>query len=432
MNTKTLLVLAFVCALLGVAYWLTPSRRPTPTLPVDEPFKRGAVLFPAFKKDDAKVVSIRKGDRAVKLEKTADNKWVMASHQNRKVNGDTVDDLLKSIGNAAVEERRPGSADKFDLDEANRTEIEVLGAENKSLAKVFVGKSPEWQKCFVRLPGREENLELNENFEYKAQVTTEKDVRTLSPEKWYDLKLLRINQDDVIDVAIKKGHDTWRIQKVVPGQGPVQPGKEPEKKQEKKEGEQKDEKKEEKTEEPKKEEPKKEEPKKEEPKKEEPKPVWWVTEPEGCEADESACSGIASSAAWLDAKGYADELKPEERGLDNPTAKTRLTLKDGATHTLIFGKVADDYVVMQMEGKPEIWKIEKYTYESFTKPLDKLKKEKPEEKKAEEKKGEPKSEEAKPAPQPEAEKAEEKKTGEQPAGEAKKEPAVPPIPDKVK
>jgi hypothetical protein len=74
-----------------------------------------------------------------------------------------------------------------------------------------------------------------------------------------------------------------------------------------------------------------------------------------------------------------------------------------------------------------VWKIEKYSFESLTKPLDKLKKEvKPEEKKAE-------------AEKTEAAKPEEKKAAETPAAPAtkdeaatKEEPAIPPIPEKVK
>lgn len=462
MNTKLLALLAVLVALLVAGLLLVPSGRPKvePLLPGG--LRPGAKLYPDFKSADAKAVALRKGERRVRLEKNAEGKWVVASQQNRKANNDRMDRLLEGCQKAALLQKRLGQPVKFDLDEAHRTELEAISAGGNYLAKLFVGKSPDFGKCFVQLAGDPEILETDQNFEDLAQVITEKDERVLSVENWYDLKVLRFNSDDVIDIAFQKDTANWRIQKVIPGKGPVQPVKPGEKKEaekkeeakketpkaeEKKGGEKKAEEKkeagekagakkaeekneagekagakkaEEKKEAAEKAGEKKAEEKKEE-KKEEPKPVWRVTAPEDAEADESACNSVGSSAAWLDAKGYADDVKPAERGLDKPTAKTRFVLKDGTTYTLIFGKVADNFVVLQLEGQPESWKIEKYNFETLTKPLDKLKKEV----KAEtSKKEEPKT--AEPAQKDESKKDESKKA------EPKKAEAVPPIPDKVK
>ena len=420
MNAKVLILLAAVLALLVAGYCLVGGR-PMPKGGAEGPLKADEKLFPDFKTADARAVTLKKGDRSLRLEKDAAGNWILASHQKRPAASDNVTRLLDAVRDVAFSQTRLGTLEKYDLDDAHRLDLEVFGADDHSLAKLAVGKPvPDtWGKGFVLDPKANDILEVNQDLQDRSQVTTENDRKVLSVDKWYDLKVLQFDENNVIDVAIKKDHETWRIQKVIPGQGPVQPT--PKKEEAKKEEPKKEEAKKEepKQEEPKKEETKKEEPKKEEPKKEEPKPVWWVTEPVGAEADDSPCSTICSTAARLTAKGYADEFKPEDRGLDKPTAKTRLVLKDGAAYTLVFGKVVDDakdtsksYVVMQVEGKPEVWKIEKYNYESLTKPVDKLKKE---EKKDETKAGEKKEEPAK---------------KDEPA--KKEEPPIPPIPDKVK
>ena len=82
---------------------------------------------------------------------------------------------------------------------------------------------------------------------------------------------------------------------------------------------------------------------------------------------------IALVLAW------AYEVKPEDRGFDEPAATTRFTLKDGTTRTLVFGNVikgeSESFALVKLDNKLEVWKIGKYDYQSLTKPLEKLKKE---------------------------------------------------------
>lgn len=386
MNAKTLILLGGTFLVLVVAFLVVKPSRPQ----VGE--GPGAVtgqLVKDFKPDEARSVKLAKGDQTIQIIKK-DDKWVVASKGDRPADEGRVRGLLDAVREAKVKEDRTGSQETFELDEKRRLSIQVSGADDKSLASIVAGKSPDYGTGFV-LGDAAKVLLVDQNFADKAQVTTENDKKTLTEDKWYDLKLLRITSDDVIDVAFQKGDQTWRIQKVIEGEGPVKPkSKDAEKKDETKKDEARAEEKKdaakaeaEKDGEKKDNEPAKEESKAEE-KKEEKKPVWRITEPQDAETNESECNSVGSAIAWLDAKGYADELKPEEQGFDKPEATTRVVLKDGTTHTIVFGKLvknekneSDSYVTAKLDGKPQVWKVEKYAFESLTKGLDKLKKEEP-------------------------------------------------------
>lgn len=425
MNAKTLIVLGGGFLILVAAFFLVnPSRPQVGKGPVS---KAGQALVKDFKPDDARGVKLVKGDRTIQLTKKADQ-WVVASKGDRPADDQRIKSLLDAIRDAKVKEDRVGSQETFELDEKRRLSIQVSGADDKALASIVAGKSPgDYGTGFV-LEGQGETakvLLIDQNFAEKAQVSTENDKQTLSDDKWYDLKLLRITSEDVIDVAFQKGDQKWRIQKVIPGVGPVKPKSKDAGKAEKKDEAKTETKAEEKKDaakagqqkdgEKKADEAAKDEEKKDE-KKEEAKPAWRITEPQDMEANESECTSVSSALAWLDAKGYADELKPEEQGFDKPEATTRVVLKDGTTHTIVFGKFVknekgetDSYATAKLNDKPQVWKVDKYAFENLTKGLDKLKKEEPkkEEPKAEEKKDETGA--AKPEEKKEAPKAEEKK-----------------------
>jgi hypothetical protein len=157
----------------------------------------------------------------------------------------------------------------------------------------------------------------------------------LDPSYFYDLTVLNINTDDLIDIAIKKGHDVLRLQKVIPGKGPLQP--------------------------------------KQEPGKDDPKPVWWITEPDAGAADDAAIARLTGQTHF-NAKAYADTVPEKDRGFDKPAAKVKLRLKDGTEHSIIFGKVDPSEVFVQVEGRPDPYKIDKYIFDALTQDAGELKK----------------------------------------------------------
>jgi hypothetical protein len=127
--------------------------------------------------------------------------------------------------------------------------------------------------------------------------------------------------------------------------------------------------------------------------------------------DDAAVTNIVSNISFT-FKDYAGDLPAKDLGLDKPTAKVKVRLKDGSEKHLIFGntdaaepgKPNEKFAVVQVEGKPEPYKIEKYIFESIVKDEKDIKKKEPEkredEKKAEGNPTEPKDRAAAPAPAP--------------------------------
>ena len=288
-------------------------------------------------------IGLKKGGVEVKLEKK-DKSWFLATSKNRAASTERVDSLLNSLKEASVVDTREGAPTVFEMDDAQRLDV-TLHRESGDL-KLIVGKNSGFNDGFVRKEGDETNYEIDKSIDSDAGVRTESDKRILDPAWFYDLKVFKITADDIIDVAIKKGHDVIRIQRVIPGKGPVQP--------------------------------------KQELVKDDPKPIWWITEPEGFEANDATINSICSNLANLNAKSYADAVPEKDRGLDKPTVKVKLILKDGTEHNLAFGKIDGDDVVMSVSGKSDPYKVYKYVFDTVNKELADLKK-KEEDKKDEKK-----------------------------------------------
>lgn len=323
---SAILILLALLLILAAGLFLIQGERPR----VDDPTSSEAALLKNFSSESVTSIDLKKGDVAVKLEKK-DGKWLMTSHKSRPVNGDRVKSFLDNVKAAKLERERKGSDTLFNLDEKSRTEV-LLGSE-ASRAALYIGKSPDMSKCFVRTDAKGPIFEIDKGIDTDAGLRSEGDGRVLDPSYFYDLKVLNIAADDVIDISIKKGNEVVRVQKVLPGKSePVQP------KQELKPDE---------------------------------KPVWWLTEPEGAPADESAAGSIASNLATLTAKSYADNVAEKDRGFDKPSAKVKLRMKDGSEHTFTFGRAEGDDVVMSVSGKPDPYKVYKYVFDNVTKDLKK-------------------------------------------------------------
>ena len=335
-----IIVLLLLCALLGVGFLLIKGDRPA----VKPPSGQGEKLLKGFNRDSVKTIEIKKGGVTLKLlKKDKEKDWTLASHKGRAAKRDRVDTLLDNVGMASKDPRNSTDAKLFHLDEKNRTE--AVFESDAAKVTLYIGKSPDYNKSFVRTEEGGPIYEVDRGLDTDAGVRTEGDNRILDPAYFYDLSIkLASSADDIIDIAVKKGHEVVRVQKVLPGKGPVQPKQELGKDE---------------------------------------KPVWWVTEPEGGPADDSNVSSIASNFTNLNAKSYADNVPEKERGLDKPSAKVVLRLKDGTQQTLTFGKIDSDDVILSIAGKPDPYKVYKYVYDSVTKDLKKKEEEKKDEKKAE-------------------------------------------------
>ena len=321
-------VLFGILVAMALAFLLTRGDRPI----VNPPEDGGKQLIVPFDITTAEAITIKKGDVTIKLE-CKDKKWTMASLKNRPVKTERVDMLMSNLNMARVEDKRSGEPSAFDLDEKGGTLVTI--DRGSARTEVMLGKTFEPLHSFVRGENGKV-LVVNKSLDTDAGIRLEdKEKRVLDPSYFYDLNALNINADDVIDIAIKKGHDIIRIQKVIPGKGPLQP--------------------------------------RQEAAKDDPKPVWWITEPDAGAVDDGAIARLVAMTHFP-AKAYADTVPEKDRGFDKPAAKVKVRVKDGSEFGLIFGKVDPAEVIVQVEGRPDPYKIDKYIYDALTQDLGELKK----------------------------------------------------------
>ena len=317
---------SFIIALFGllvlmaIGFLLIHGDRPQ----VEAQLDPGKPLIVPFDVTTAQSISIKKGDVAVTMERK-DKKWVMTSLKNRPVKDERISQLLGNLNMARIDSLREGADKNFALDEKGRTLLTVDRGAAKT--ELILGKTGEGVKSFVRKDATGPIYEVDKALDTDSGVRLEKEERVLDPSYFFDLGVLAVNAEDVMDIIIKKGHSVVRLQKVVPGKGPVEP--------------------------------------KQELGKDDPKPVWWITEPfGGATPDESAIARIAAQMHF-NARGYADTVPEKDRGLDKPAAKVKIRLKDGTEQNLTFGKVEPSEVIVAVEGRADPYRIDKYVYDAI-------------------------------------------------------------------
>ncbi|MCK6473573.1 MAG: DUF4340 domain-containing protein [Planctomycetes bacterium] len=358
MKPKTLLILFALLAVLAGLYLLVPGTT-VGTGAGNRKWKPGKRLFPNYAKTRAREIVLSKGGVTVRLKKTGPEIWSVlhggeTSGQPRRVLREPMDELLKTLADAAPVESRKAELSTFGLDDAHKTTLEVTGEDGSVIAKAEIGVAPSYDKCFARVPEYDDVLEIDQNLEAASLHTTRGEARVLDETVWYDLQVLRFEQEDVKEIVIerpgKKGPERIRLEKTEPPP-PPEPAPAPA-------------------------------PPGEAEKKTEP-PVWKIVEPaaDAGEADFGSVTRVFVTAAHLYSSGYADDVPEAERGLAEPHAKLTVKLADGTTYRLLFGKAVpsktdkdDGFAVTQVEGHPEIWKIAYYNYASMTLGADDLRK----------------------------------------------------------
>lgn len=346
---NVIIALLLICVLLGVGFFLVQDERPTPTKTV----KEGSVLINEFMPDSIKTIQLVKAGTEIKLEKK-DKNWTLVSHKNRPAKNDRVEAFLNNIRDSKLISERTGSDETFSLDEKSRIEVSLLSESGKT--ELFLGKSPEWGKAFARTSAKGPTLEINKPLDTDASARTEGSDRVIDVQHFYDLKIINIPQDDIVEFTItrktEKGEETIKLQRAERKIDPNKPPEEP-----------------------------KEEPKlpaghghggdPSTKKKEEPKFEWWILGDKKVLADEAGINSITSNLSNLNAKSYADKIKDEDRGLDKPSAKVTLKTLDGKEYSLTFGKQTGDEVVLQAGENPEVYIAYKYVLENVQKDLAK-------------------------------------------------------------
>jgi len=322
-----LIALTGIVVLLALGLLLVQADRPK-ALP---PKRIGSKVFEDFKAESVKAIDLKKNATTVRIEKK-NNDWLMTSHKDRPVKKERLDALFGDVREALVNSTRTSKPEVFKLDAANRAEI-TFQTDAKPLT-FYVGQCDDPGVAFVQVGDDPEVLEIDRGLESSVGLRTENTDRILAPPYFYDLRVLTVGQDEVIALETEKDGKITRLQKLIDGKDPVTP-------------------------------------KQELPK--DAKVAWWIVEPEKALADERAVEGFIANAS-ITAKDYADKLTEAERGFDKPTGRAKLTLKDGATVELTFGKIDGDDVVLGISGKPDPFKIYKYIYDSLTRGVADLKK----------------------------------------------------------
>jgi hypothetical protein len=326
-------LLAACIALIG-AVWLIKGDRPRAAVQL----KIGSRLVEDVEPESISSIRIKKGAIEIVLEQSG-GKWTMPSHKNRPVAEERVKELISTLLQAVVTDTREASDEDFELDAPRRTEI-TLNTLNGS-RRIYAGTSLDAQdvnapaRSFVKTQETGTVYEINAALDAAAGVVTENDARMLDPRRFYNLKIIQLDTREVIDIAIKKGHALTRVQRVIPGKGPVPVGYMTQKGDD--------------------------------------KPVWWITEPQGGPAEPSAVSQILSLLMDFDAKSYADKITLEQAGLDQPAAKVRVHLRNGHEHTFVFGKIQGDQVFMKMQNNENIFAVYRYRYDNMALGFDDLK-----------------------------------------------------------
>ncbi len=351
MNKTTLLsILLIACAVLLLAFVFMKDDRyeAKPGKDMNGP------LVKDFDPKSVKSISLKHGKTEVELKKQ-DGKWIMPKQKNRQALDRKVDDLLNGVKDAAVVEVRNGGLDNFNLSDAKKTEAVFEREAGKTV--LTLGKSLEYSKSFVMREDGKQVLVVDKNLPQSAFVREEKGDFILDPKEFYELTVLSDTPEDAIAITVTKygeKEEKFEYKKVIPGKGPIEPKQEV---------------------------------------KPEDKPVWEQTAPEKMPVDDTKVAGLAGVVVKLSMKAYADEVPETDRGLDKPTAKVAVTLKDGTVREITFGKVdkPKEEVVAKVSGKDEVYVLNWFVYDRATNTADLKKKE-------EEKKDEKKDETKPPTP----------------------------------
>jgi len=87
--------------------------------------------------------------------------------------------------------------------------------------------------------------------------------------------------------------------------------------------------------------------------------------------DKATVSSLLSTLGNLAAFDFDDKASPAEAGLDSPTAKISVGLKDGKVQTLVVGKRQGDDYRIQRQGDPQVYIVKKYAVDALLRrPID--------------------------------------------------------------
>ncbi|MCD6508578.1 DUF4340 domain-containing protein [Candidatus Poribacteria bacterium] len=300
-------------------------------LVMERPFGKGEkkkeeALFPRFDRAQVEKVEITENGETVELKREGDE-WIVPTAKGYPADETAVDKMFDEMDEMTTKELISENPDKHPKFKVNEDGIEVkmLGKNDKTLAHFFVGKMG---PDFISTYVRRADSK-------KVYLIP----RTLRPvfgkgkTGWCDKEVLSFNVDDVSEVEIEDSGSSISLKKTDKG--------------------------------------------------------WEMTKPEKAEADKDAVEGILRTLSNFKADDVEIKKSESECGLDVPSSKVMIKLKDGTEKILRFGKEQNSRRYLKVDGKDQIFVVYKYRVSKiFKKPEDlKAKKEGEENEKTGGKKG---------------------------------------------
>jgi len=282
---------------------------------MERPFGKGEgkkeeVLFPGFDRAQVEKVEITENGETVELKREGDE-WVVSTARGYPADGTAVDRMFDEMDEMTTKELISENPDKHPKFKVNEDGIEVkmLGKNDKTLAHFFVGK-----------------MGPDYISTYVRRADSKKVYlipRTLRPvfgkgkTGWCDKKVVSFNVDDVSEIELEDSGALISLKRTEKG--------------------------------------------------------WEMTKPQKAEADKEAVEEILRTLSNFRADDVEIKKSEIECGLDVPSSRVTIKLKDGTKKTLRFGKEQNSRRYLKAEGKDQIFVVYKYRISKIFKRPDDLK-----------------------------------------------------------
>ena len=264
-----------------------------------------------------------------------DGQWVLSSYYSAPAKESEIDKLFTDIKNIKGEIRSANQElfTDYDITDDQALHLEFLGSDGSEIAHVLFGKGvPQASRSsFIRNANSDTVYMANENFISRFAMWNAEPSKRITPKRWVELSLAEFDREAAKSIEVEKGKSTYLFEKeevIVPGDSL-----------------------------------------------ETTKSVWKQTKPAQNPVEEKKITDMLGRLANFRATEIvAGEPSPEHK-LGKTGYSVGVTLEDGTNYRFIFGAETDttsgSYYV-QVEGKPFVYKMAKFVYESiFVNPFKK-------------------------------------------------------------
>ena len=310
MKTKQLLILGAVFVVLAIV--VIVFENPFGKTEYEKKVEAAMPLFPDFDKEQVTKIEIIATDGTATLVKQ-DSNWVVASMDNYPADSEGVAELLTKVGEFKNTQRvstNPEKQAEFQVDSTG-VEAKLMGANDKLLAHLFVGKTtPGFLSSYVR-PADVNDVYVAQGY---LQSVFNKGTRT-----WKDRTLFDFNKGNVTELNISSPEETVELRLDANG-------------------------------------------------------IWQMLKPEASAVNTTEVDTLLTTFSELDTDDFA-EAKDNlaEYGLDTPQSVISAALNDGTTATLYIGKEEEGKLYVKRDDKETVFRLFKSNVDRLIKKSETLK-----------------------------------------------------------